>query len=172
MVGQHKTERWVNMEQNLHKAIIDNGSAERYFILYFDILNRGNYSLQSVKATIYDNWGISMLKLGVKHFRDGLSSGISRPAPHEIDNFNPVNHFDNIGIITKNLDYPLYTTTFCPRLSNLDNPIYVVEIKSYTSSLLYFIHLKVIDDKIKLEPGEMLFDGAKIDYKRYLKFNE
>ena len=153
-------------------VIIDGNSREKYFILFFDILNNGDYSLQNVKATVYDNWGLPMLRLGVKHFRDGVSFGSMKPTSDEINHFTPVHHFDNIGTIAKNNNYPLYTTTFCAKLSNLDNPGYTVEAKWYTGSFTYFVNLKELNDAIKLDSVELVFNGKKIDYTEYFEFNK
>ena len=151
------------------KIITDKNVNKSYFILSFDIINKGKYPLQNLKCTVYDNWGIAMQRYGVKHFRDGLSFGISHPTENDIKNYKVANHFD-IGTITNGKTYQLYVTTISPELSNLTSFGYPVEIQWNNGSLLYFVNLKAEVNSVKLESVELSLNGNPIkDYTTFLK---
>lgn len=154
------------------KLMLDSRSGKKYFILSFDIINKGDYSLQNVKATVYDFWSRNSLENGIKYFRDGMAAGFMAVKPDEHEKFNPINHIDNIHTITKNKPYPLYTTTFCPEITDQIQPNYQVEITWYNGSFTYFINLKKVGNKLNLDSVELLLNMPKIEYKNNFAFNK
>jgi hypothetical protein len=153
------------------KIITDEKSRKNYFIIFFDMQNEGKYPLQNLKCTIYDNWGLEMLKHGVKHFRDGLSFGFNPNTQDDVKNYRPANHFD-IGTVTVGKAYPLYTTTFSPQLPNHNPFSYTVEIQWYSGSLVYFINLTTENENVTIESVELLLNGKHVtNYQKFLVFN-
>ncbi|SOD99765.1 hypothetical protein [Spirosoma fluviale] len=146
-------------------------SRKKYFILNFDLYNPNKYALQNIRVVFHDLWGREMMQLGVVHFRDGLSVGLRPPTVDELNNRISVHHFDNIGSLAKNNTYPLYTTTFCPELANMDTPGYAVEVKWYNGSFVYFVNLKIENDKLINFGTEMSFNGQKVDHEKYIEFH-
>jgi len=153
----------------ISKLITDNASQKKYFIIFFDILNHGNYAIQNVKASVNDMYGMDMLKYGVKIKRDGLVYRELRPDVNDLNNYNPVNHIDEIGSISKGSKFLLYTTTYCPELSKAE-PGFSVEINWFNGHFTYFINMKTVGETLNLSSVELVYNGTKIRYNDYFNF--
>ena len=146
--------------------IIENGSKKKYFIIFFDILNISEYSIQNVKASVNDMYGMEMLKYGVQVVREGLVYKELKPTTNDYNNYNPANQFDGIGSIPKDTKYSLYTTTYSQELSK-KNPNYSVKINWFSGHFTYFIHLKAEGETLNFDSAVLIYNGKRIDYHKF-----
>jgi len=116
----------VLMFASLKQHVEDKDRNVDYYIIYFDLINTGKYPLHNIKCTISDLMRYDMLKKGIMHNRDGAGSGsYDGSAQRELKTYTPTHHFD-IGTITTENRYVLYTTTYTPETSIFD---YNVEVQ-------------------------------------------